>query len=393
MLSEIKKNKSLTFHEICNPTIYSATKSNNVANSPIVIFPLAQTVVGAGIVTTIFDNECNRYISILAEERIQLNNKVMESLKINPMYNDARSKGVKLAWKYEKADITMGGRGSADWNHSECQEILKMGKVQQKIVNGNWEGPEGHHQKNVADYPKEQANPDNIKFYKNKEAHLDKGHKGSFRNSTNDEFIDKNKMLKRTNAKRVMMNELMSAGISAVVGFGTGFTLGFVIELARVGISSENISNVFLNSSKTGFEMGALSLGTYCTGRVMSYAMHNIGIDILTKTGALISMTAVGIMSIAVIFTYQCVKLQIYGELNQESFLQIGRQTAFSLSILAVSIAAQGIFGGPAGVITSTSLGLLLLGKNIAELVHNREIEKKLHSYMIEQYKLIVLDG
>ena len=109
--------------------------------------------------------------------------------------------------------------------------------------------------------------------------------------------------------------------------------------------------------------MGALSLGTYCTGRVMSYAMHNIGIDILTKTGALISMTAVGIMSIAVIFTYQCVKLQIYGELNQESFLQIGRQTAFSLSILAVSIAAQGIFGGPAGVITSTSLGLLLLGK------------------------------
>ena len=118
---------------------------------------MAQTVVGAGIVTTIFDNECNRYISILAEERIQLNNKVMESLKINPMYNDARSKGVKLAWKYEKADITMGGRGSADWNHSECQEILKMGKVQQKIVNGNWEGPEGHHQKNVADYPKEQA--------------------------------------------------------------------------------------------------------------------------------------------------------------------------------------------------------------------------------------------
>jgi len=79
--------------------------------------------------------------------------------------------------------------------------------------------------------------------------------------------------------------------------------------------------------------------------------------------------------------------------LNQESFLQIGRQTAFSLSILAVSIATQGIFGGPAGVITSTSLGLLLLGKNIAELVHNREIEKKLHSYMIEQYKLIVLDG
>lgn len=393
MLSEIKNNQSLIFHEICNPTIYSVTKSNNMKTSSISIFPITQTVIKAGIVTTIFNNECNGYINILAKERRQLNNKVTESLKTNPVYSEARSKGVNLAWKYEKADVTMGGRGSADWNYSERQEILRMGKVQQKIVNGNREGPEGHHQKNVADYPKEQANPDNIKFYKNKEAHLKKGHNGDFRNSTNDEFIDKNKMLKRTNTKRVMMNELMSAGISAVIGFGTGFTLSFVIELVRTGISSENISNALLNSSKTGFEMGILSLGTYSAGRVVSYAMQDIGIDILTKTGALVNMTVVGVMSIAIICTYQCVKLHIYGELNKASFLQISRQAAFSLSILAVSIAAQGIFGGPAGVIASASLGLLFLGKNIAELVHNREIEEKLHSYMIEQYKLIILDG
>ena len=41
----------------------------------------------------------------------------------------------------------------------------------------NWKvrGAEGHHQKNVADHPEDQGDPDNIKFYKSRKEHLEKG--------------------------------------------------------------------------------------------------------------------------------------------------------------------------------------------------------------------------
>ena len=40
----------------------------------------------------------------------------------------ARNMGVKRAWQYEKYDIEMGGKGSANWSPSEREQI-KQGSV------------------------------------------------------------------------------------------------------------------------------------------------------------------------------------------------------------------------------------------------------------------------
>ncbi len=389
MLSEIKSSKSLMYYEPYHPSAYVLPEENSMRNLSMAVFPMAQTAVKAGIVTVTFQDECNGYINTLAAERMQLKNKVSRELESNPHYRGARNDGVKLAWKYEEADVAMGGKGSANWNRSERQEIKKTGKVHQKVVDGKKDGPEGHHQKNVADHPEEQANPDNIKFYKDKDAHLNKGHNGDFRNETDGEMIDKEKMLRRTNAKRVAANELQAAGLAAVVGFGIGFTLSFVTELAKAGISSEKVSDAIFSSGQYGLEMGAVSLGTYGIGRGASYAMQRAGVDLMTKTGALVNLTAVGVLSIAVISAYQCAKLHMHGDLNEETLSGIGRQGAFSLALLTASIAAQGIWGGPAGLIVSTSFGLLFMAKDAAALVQERKTEEKIRVYTIEQFKII----
>ena len=88
----------------------------------------------------------------------------------------ARNMVVKRAWMYEKADIEMGGSGSANWSAEEKAQILKHDSVR---------GAEGHHQQNVSDHPEQQANPDNIKYYKTKDEHLQDGHDGNWDNESN----------------------------------------------------------------------------------------------------------------------------------------------------------------------------------------------------------------
>ena len=48
-------------------------------------------------------------------------------MALDSTYKSSRSQGVKLAWKYEKADVEMGGNGTANWNESQKQEILERG--------------------------------------------------------------------------------------------------------------------------------------------------------------------------------------------------------------------------------------------------------------------------
>lgn len=398
MLTAIKNKQSLSFHETYNPVIYSPKNVNLNQELSMVVFPLANNTVKAGIVTVKFNKECNGYIKALTAKRYELNRLVSENLKSDPSYQGARHKGVKLAWEYEKYDVAMGGKGSANWSAEERQEIPEHGKVRQKSVaddagNVKQDGPEGHHIKNVNDHPEEQANPDNIKFYKNKEEHLNEGHDGDFRNSSDGDLINKNKMLKRTNFKRVIKNELLSAGISAVIGFGVGFTLSFVTELACAGLSTENVSAALWSSAKSGLEAGVLAFGLYGVGRLCSFGLEKMGVDILSASGQLINMGAIGLLSVAATCVYQCIKLKIHGELNKNTLVQIGKQAAFSVSVIAVSIIAQGIWGGYAGVIVSSAIGLIYISINIGRSIHERKIAEKIRQYSIEQYKRCVLGG
>ena len=61
-------------------------------------------------------------------------------------------------------------------------------------------------------------------------------------------------------------------------------------------------------------------------------------------------------------------------------------RTNISLSVLAVSIVAQGVFGGTAGIIVATAAGIITVTYSITDAVHQRNFAERIRIYTIEQY-------
>ena len=161
---------NLNSHGLLSNTRFGSSITN-------VIMPAAMSMVtnSFGVVTVGYNKQYNSLLDVLMTRRAELAQTVQNNLSHNPNYIGSRNAGVKLAWQYEKADIELGGNGSANWSYDEKQQILNS-------KTGTVSGVEGHHQKNVADHPEYQADPDNIKFYRTKEEHLQNGHDGNFQN-------------------------------------------------------------------------------------------------------------------------------------------------------------------------------------------------------------------
>ncbi len=384
MLTAMKNNKSLTFYQ---PTTIQPTMSISSAN----VGGLSATAISASVyststTTTQFNNQLNNYLSTLHAERERIANKGANGLASDPNYKGARNDGVKLAWDYEKADVEMGGKGSSDWNAEQRQEIKDTCKVR---------GAEGHHQKNVADHPEDQGNPDNIKFYKSKQEHLEKGHDGNFQNESDAPMIDKDKMLKTTNGKRVFRNEMRGLGIAAAIGVGIGFTIGFAVTLAQSGVTPDTIKYALAEGGRSGVSSGVQATVGYVLGRTIGQVatnalqgfFTNAGITITENIAKMCDMGVVGAITITVFSAWQFIKLVAGGMSLKEAAIKVGKQALFSLSLLAVSIAAQGIWGGPAGLIVSISSGIILITCALADTVHQRKFSEKIRVYMIDKCK------
>ena len=91
------------------------------------------------------------------------------------------SKAIRLAWQNEQ-ELVKNGKGTRDWTPEQQRDILESGKAHDE----NGKAFEGHHMKNVANYPEHQGNPDNIQFLSSSE-HL-AAHNGCFQNPTNGRF-------------------------------------------------------------------------------------------------------------------------------------------------------------------------------------------------------------
>jgi len=384
MSADSQKIKSLTFYQpLTSPLRFGIDSSYGGGMSATAI---ATSTYATETTTIQFNSQLNDYLNILHMERDRIANKVADGLADNLNYKEARNDGVKLAWEYEKADIDMGGKGSSNWNKEQCQEIRETGKVR---------GAEGHHQKNVADHPEEQGNPDNIKFYKSRKEHLEDGHNGNFQNESNAEMIDKDKMLERTNGKRVLKNELRGLGIATAIGIGVGFTIGFAVSLAQSGITPDSIKYAFVNGGKSGLESGIQSIAGYGIGRTVGQlatcalegVLTNAGIQITENIAKMCNMGVVGTITIAVFSTVQFSRLIHKGESLKSTAIQVGKQTLFSLSLLTLSIIAQGIFGGSAGLIVSIGTGIICITYVLTDAVNQRNYLERLHIYMIDKCK------
>ncbi len=394
MLSSLKNNKSLTFYQ---PTTMQS--SYNLLSSPteaVIAASISSRVHMSAVNTAKFNNELDGYLNYFTEQRAN-DIATLDLASANPI---ARGRGVYRAWEYEKADVLMGGTGSAKWNAEEQREILENVRIGDRANSRSGiRGAQGHHQKNVAAHPEQQANPDNIKMYRSQREHLEEGHRGDWHNETDASMVDKNQMLKNTNTKRILRNELCGIGIAAAIGIGVGFTIGFAVSLAQSGVTPDSIKYAFAEGGKAGIGAGVQALVSYGIGRTvgqfavnaMEGLLTNVGMEITSNLSKICNMGVIGAITIAVFSIVQIVQLTHNGKSLKEAVIQTGKQALFSLSLLAVSIAAQGIFGGPAGIIVSTSIGIIFITYSIADIVYQRKCSEKLRVYMIEKCKPILV--
>lgn len=401
MLTAIKNRQSLSFYQ--QPSILHQSKISTSYAGGIGSVAISNASFQTTATTTGFNRQLNEFLNVLNAERERLTEKVAQGLAKDPSYTGARNDGVSLAWDYEAADIKMGGNGSENWTAAEQQEILenrpdivnKPQKVDGKVVNpkAGVRSAEGHHQKNVADHPEEQADPDNIKFYRTRKQHKDEGHGGNWQNESDKPGTDKNKMLEKTNFKRVFKNELRGLGIAVAIGTGLGMTIGFVTTLAQSGVTPDSLKIALAEGTKGGLESGLLAGVGYGIGRTIGEiaskavagVFENLGVTITNNISKMINMGVVGALTVVVFSAYQLIKLKQHGTATKDALIQVGKQALFSLSLLVVSIAAQGVWGGAAGIIVSVSVGIIMITYSVADSVHQRQFAEKIRVYTIEK--------
>lgn len=381
--------RSLTFSQ----TTHSLSRPINVSDINPSTFSFgfqAANSFGTTEITNKFNTQFSETFSSLNCIRQEQQHQVNELLASSPGANDTlRNKGVELAWKYEQAEISMGGKGTSDWTNSQRQEILDSGRVR---------GAEGHHINSVGDNPSQQANPDNIRFAIDRTEHHNM-HGGAWRNQTSGDNIDRNTRLEKTNDARVFKNELTGIGAAAVIGLGVGFTMGFVVTLAQSGISTESLKNATLVGSKTGAEGAALGVVNHIivrgVGEMATNALHgvikNLGLTVTDNIVKMCNIGVIGGLAIVVFSVYQFTKLKLQGYSARECLLRVGKSAAFSATVLLVSIVAQGLWGGYAGIVVSLSFGVIVVAYKVLDNQHHKQISEKVHVYMIQKCEPVML--
>jgi hypothetical protein len=206
------------------------------------------------------------------------------------------------------------------------------------------------------------------------------------------ELIQKNQEISASK-KNIVRNELRGLGIAVAIGLGVGVTVGFVVTLAQSGISPESIKLATIEGAKSGAEAGAMAAVGYGIGRTVgevaskafSGLLENLGVNITENISKMVNMGVVGALTIVVFSAYQFIKLKSQGVATRDALLQVGKQSLFSLSLLSISIATQGIWGGSAGIIVSLSIGIILISYTVGQSVHQRNFAEKVRVYMIDK--------
>lgn len=270
----------------------------------------------------------------------------------------------------------------------------------QSILRKYCERHEYHHRNSVSRNPSSQSNANNIEI-DNSTQH-DKRHtpqngdnKVNYKVPTKDTYLDRNKEIYRANNRRVLKNEITGLGIVAAVGVGVGFTIGFATSLAQAGITPDTLRNSIVEGGKMGVSAGLQSAISYGIGRTVGQiatmqaqgVLSNAGVMITDNVAKMINMGVVGAITITVFSLWQIVKLINAGNSLKTAMITMGRQALFSMSLLAVSIVAQGVWGGPAGIIVSTSIGILVIAYGLADTVHKRTFSEQIRVYAINKCK------
>lgn len=411
----LQAKKSLTFYQTSKPTnslidlrdvnssIFATTMQGEILTGV-----MYSTNGSVGTINTLvgtinsYNTQFQSIYSTLNEARTTTEKAISELLANNSSADSMRNNGVSQMWNYLNAEAQMGGNSSG-FTPEQQQELLVRGKVRYF---------EGHHINNVNAHPDLQANPDNVvpleehRFDDGPRDHFE-AHGNNWRNPTEGPLIDRNQVLTDTNNQRVsdkqleikaehnniIKNELIGIGAAIAIGFGLGFTIGFIVNLAQNGLSVESVRTASIAGLKTGLTsaiIGGISygftrtIGEVVTGSLTS-SISNFGIEITENITKMCSMGSIGIFSIVLYSTYQLVKLKQMGYAGKDALIRVGKQSLFSLTVVATSIIAQGIWGGHAGLIASTSIGFIVISYIWVQSEHMKIINEKIQIYTINK--------
>lgn len=197
----------------------------------------------------------------------------------------------------------------------------------------------------------------------------------------------------------ICKNEIIGFASAAAIGAGIGFSIGFAVSLAQSGITPDSVKYAFVNGSKSGMTSGVQSVVGYSIGRTLGQTaahaiegvLSNAGFEITTNISQMCTMGTVGAITISVFSAVQFVKLIYQGESLKSATIQVGKQALFSLSLLSISIAAQGLWGGPAGVIVSIGTGIVLVSYTFFDAIHQRTFAEECHIKIIEEYARLAI--
>lgn len=288
-------------------------------------------------------------------------------------YSRLRSKGVKTAWRYEKASIKLGSKGSENWNRSERAQILQKGKVK---------GAQGHHQMNVHDHPDFMAEASNIKFFRSNKEHLEKGHGGNFRNESNKEFIDRDKMLIHDYERNLLKKEAYAVGYAALIGFSLSTSITIITELTENGIDPKNVQKVLSHAALEGAKGAGSSLLYYGGYRIGGAAIEGVA-NYLSLSEKAMKFLKSGSGKIAIIggviiigdSIIQTKKDISNGVSVSEALLNTSKKQVVPVVLLAVTY-VNPIAGGIASVLT--------LGYGVTSSYLNKRLMKKIENYKFD---------
>lgn len=270
-----------------------------------------------------------------------------------------------------------------------------------KLVDNYWEKLEIHHRTSISEDPTLQNdinNLDTLNTSQHDAKHTDpETDKINYKKPLKEELLDRQGELEKLNRKRVIKNELKGLGITLAIAAGTGFTIGFIMSLAKSGISPHCLKHAFVSGAKSSGESSAMALVGYGISRtiggklseslsevIASKLGETVAEETLANISKMCTMGVVGVLTIAVSTVYQFCKLKKAGYSTKECLLRSGKSAALSLGLLALSIAAQGIWGGPAGMIVSISSGIIVTGVSIVCIIHDKNIRQEIHLYLIK---------
>ncbi len=294
--------------------------------------------------------------------------------------------------------------------HLQEHDLDSISGKEFKYIKENFmQKTEIHHRTSISTDPYQQSDINNLDILNTTQhdiKHTDPNTgKIDYRRQTTESPIDQIQLLHKTNRNRIIVKELTGLGIATAIGLGTGFAIGFVVSLAQNGLNPESLKYAFISGAKQGVSTSAMALASTVIGRTIgefsSKAISNVIINTMQNNATItkaaitqstivqisdiVNFSVVGSLTILAFSIYEFAKLKKAGYTTKESILRTAKSASVSMSMLALSVITQGIWGGMAGMIVSVVSGIAMIGFSVCKISHDKSLMREIMYFSAEK--------